>query len=279
MCHPHPEIERFFQRAGALPAMPEVARRLLACFGDPGVSLHQLLALIARDAGLAARLLRLANTARFSPRQRVTRLDVAATMIGFDALRGLALGACLANAFPHPPGFDRLRFWCQNLATAGRARHLATWLHGDADTAEIAGLMLRSGELLMLQIEPGLTTLVEEMAGQPDSVFEVERLNFGCTHAEVSAELAVRWRFPAPVVDALFTAADPLDAEPFAPTGAIVRLASLMADAGCDGLDPLDAMATHQPALVARLGMDLDALRRQLPSHDGLVSGVAELLA
>jgi len=175
-------------------------------------------------------------------------------------------------------GFDRVRFWCQNLATAGLARWLAQQLGQDGDTAEIAGLMLRSGELLMLQAEPGLTALVEELAGVPDSVFEVERLNFGCTHAEVSAELAVRWRFPAEMVDALFTAADPLAAQPFSPMGGLLRCASLLADAGCDGLVPLEQLQLRQPQLVARLGLDLAALGASLPAWTTLTAAVGDLL-
>lgn len=278
MCHVTPDTQRFFKDAGALPAMPEVAQRLLATFQREDVSLAELTALIGRDAGLSARLLRLANSARYSPRERVLRLQDAAAMIGLGPLRGLALGACLANVFPHPMGFDRVRFWCQNLATAGLARWLALQLGQDGDTAEIAGLMLRSGELLMLQAEPGLTALVEELAGVPDSVFEVERLNFGCTHAEVSAELAVRWRFPAEMVDAMFTAADPLAAQPFSPMGGLLRCASLLADAGCDGLAPLEQLQLRQPQLVARLGLDLAALTPSLPAWATLTAAVGDLL-
>jgi len=278
MCQLSPATQRFFRDGNTLPAMPEVAHRLLATFRRPDVGLPELAELIGRDAGLTARLLRLANSSRYSPRDRVTRLADASAVIGLVALRGLAMGACLANVFPHPMGFDRVRFWCQNLATAGLARWLAEQLGEDADTAEMAGLMLRSGELLMLQAEPGLTALVEELSGPPDSVFEVEHLNFGCTHAEVSAELAVRWRFPAEMVDALYTAGEPLRAQPFSRMGALVRCASVLADAGCDGLNPLDELGRHQPQLVAALALDLPALANQMPAWTVLTAPAADLL-
>jgi HD-like signal output (HDOD) protein len=282
MCQLYPATERFFKDANHLPAMPEVAQRLLATFRRDDVGLPELATLIGSDQALSARLLRLANSARYSPARgggdRVLRLSDATALIGLAALRSLAMGACLANVFPNPQGFDRVRFWCQNLATAGHARWLAELLGEDPDTAEMAGLMLRSGELLMLLAEPGLTALVEDMAGLPDSVFEVERLNFGCTHAEVSAELAVRWRFPAEMVDALFTAADPLAAQPFSRMGALLRCASVLADAGCAGLDPLAELAQHQNELVQRLGLDLAALAGCLPVWTRLTATVSDLL-
>lgn len=273
-----PATQRFFQGSPALPMMPEVAQRLLATFGNERVSIGELVALVGHDASLSARLLRMANTPRFTPSQRVTRLSDAAHLIGLVALRGLALSASLVNSFPHPPGFDRLRFWRQNLATAGYARWLASALQLNAGLAEVGGLVLRSGQLLMLMQAPGQMTLVESLSGTPDSVFDLERLHFGCTQAEVSAELAVRWRFPLRLVDALNTAGDPLSARPFSPEGAVLRAASVMADAADDGFDPLAQLLACQPALVHGMGMALDELAGSLPSHAQLTGPLDELL-
>jgi len=276
---PHRPLSRFLDGMTQLPAMPEVAHHLLATFGRDDASIGELAELIGRDPSLTARLLRLANSARYAPVQRVTRLHQAALLLGLDGLRGLALTAVLADSFPHPHGFDRPRFWRQNLATAGYARWLAGCLDLDAGLAEVCGLMLRCGQVLMLQREPGLTALIEALSGTPDSVFDLERLHFGCTHAEVSAELALRWRFPMRMVDTLHTAGDPLNATPFSPEGAVLRAASVMADAADDGFDPLDQLLACQPALVHGLGLDLAALAPGLPSHALLTEPVSALMA
>ena len=44
---------------------------------------------------------------------------------------------------------DRQRFWRHSMRTAGYARLLAKLLQGDADSAYLAGLMLRTGHLMM----------------------------------------------------------------------------------------------------------------------------------
>jgi HD-like signal output (HDOD) protein len=278
MCQNLPFVNRFFNDATDLPTLPEVAQRLIATFGREDVSLRELAALIAQDTALTARLLRLANSVRYRPRERITRLQDAAALIGLGPLRSLAMGACLARAFPALPGFDRLRFWRQNLATAAYSRWLASTLGLDTDTAEVAGLVLRSGELLMMMTEPGTAVLVESLAGAPDSIFELQRLHFGCTHAELSAELAVRWRFPATIIDTLYTAADPLAAHPFSAEGGVLRAASVMADAADDGVDPLLALQEFQPALVLALGLDLDALGARLPDITMIASSAGEML-
>ncbi|MBP6901255.1 MAG: HDOD domain-containing protein [Burkholderiaceae bacterium] len=274
-------VDLFFEPPLSLPAMPEVARRLLSSLGREDLSLDELAEIIASDAALAARLLRLANSARHAGGQRVLRLQDAAQRIGLGPLRGLALGASLADAFPQPPGFDRLRFWRQNLATAGQARWLAQRLGLDSDLADTGGLLLRSGQLLMLVREPGLLALIEALSGEPDSVFELERLHLGCSHAEVSAELAVRWRLPTALVDALHTAGDPLGALPFNPLGGVLRLASALADAGEDGLgttagDGLQQLSDSHGALIRALGLPAVA-PGQGPVHGDLVGPALQL--
>lgn len=278
MMPPRP-IDRFFLNPAALPSMPEIARHLLDSFGRDDLSLGELATVIAKDQALAAKLLRLANSARYNPRATVTSLKDAAATIGLTQLRGLALSACLVNAFPRPAGFDRHRFWCQSLATAGHARMLAGLLDLDGDVAETAGLVLRAGELLMLMAEPGYVALVEAMSGAPDSVFELERLHFGCSHAEVTAELAVRWRFPTAMVDALHTASDPLHAQPFSADGAVLRLASVLAEAGHDGRPAIDALQAAQGALLARLHLEPAAIAARLQPHALLTAPVDELIA
>ncbi len=272
-------IDRFFAQANQLPALPEVAHRLLDCFRREDVSLVELSELIARDSALAARVLRLANSARYGTRRRVAHLPDAAAMIGLNGLRGLALAACLVDVFPRPRGFDRQRFWRQNLATAGNARSLALLLDHDAALAEVAGLLLRSGQVLMLMAEPGLVALVESRSGAPDSVFALDREHFGCTHAEVSAELAARWHLPLELVDALYTAGNPMAAEPFSALGGVLRLASVLADAGEDGLDRVQAAGVVQGGLMARLQLGPELLSVRLPSHELLVAPADEIPA
>ena len=278
MCQNLLFVNRFFDHAIDLPTLPEVAQRLMATFGRDDVSLRELATLIGQDPALTARLLKLANSVRYRPRERITRLQDAAAMIGLGPLRSLAMGACLARVFPVLPGFDRLRFWRQNLATAAYSRWLASTLGLDTDTAEVAGLVLRSGELLMMMTAPGTAVLVESLAGAPDSLFALQRLHFGCSHAELSAELALRWRFPTTIVDTLYTAADPMAAQPFSAEGAVLRAASVMADAADDGLEPLLALQEFQPALVLALGLDLDALGARLPDFALMASSAGEML-
>jgi HD-like signal output (HDOD) protein len=260
--------------------MPEVAHRLLKSFDREDLGMQELADLIGRDQGLSAKLLRLANSARYSPRHTIASLQDAATSIGLNSLRDLALAACVAGAFPTTQAFDRMRFWRKCLATAGHARVLAQGSDLDPDSAYLAGLLMRTGELLMLMQDPEAIAEAEEAAHLPDSLLDHEMRLLQCTHLDVSAELARRWKFPDELVRALSAAADPMASKPFCPLGGVLRLASVLADAGDMGLDPMATLQEFQPELVHHMHFDLNAdwLASHLASYESLTSGVDQLL-
>lgn len=270
--------QKYFANAAALPSMPEVAHRLLTSFDREDLSMGELASLIGQDQGLTVKVLRLANSARYSPRQAIATVKDAASAIGLQALRDLALAACVAGAFPAIAGFDRMRFWRQCLATAGHARLLAQACDVDGDTAYLAGMVLRTGELLMLMVEPEAIALAEQRALTPDSLMDHERTLLSVTHAEITAELAQRWRFPTVLVDGLRAAADPMAARPFSRLGGVLRLASVMSEAGDRDLPAVATLLETQPELMTHLRLDLDWLGQHMKPYDALTSGVEQLL-
>jgi len=256
--------ERFFGGHASLPVMPEVGRKLLRSLDDDSVSLGQIAELIGKDSTLAAKVLRLANSARYSPSHTISTLQDAAMALGLETLRNLAMAASISATFPEVKGLDRQRFWRHSVRTAGYARLLAKLLQGDADTAYLAGLMLRTGQLMMAMSEADQVTDVEAHAAEPGSRFSLEMHRFGCTHADVTAALAAHWHFPADLVEAFKDANAPLDIRPFSMLAAILHLAEVIADACDQELDRIDAVKLAVPELVEHLHLDLEFLRLRL---------------
>ncbi|MDH0864573.1 HDOD domain-containing protein [Mitsuaria sp. GD03876] len=256
--------ERFFGGHASLPVMPEVGRKLLRSLDDDGVSLGQIAELIGKDSTLAAKVLRLANSARYSPSHSIGTLQDAAMALGLETLRNLAMAASISASFPEVKGLDRQRFWRHSVRTAGYARLLATLLRGDTDTAYLAGLMLRTGQLMMAMSEAAQVADVEAHAAEPGSRFSLEMHRFGCTHADVTAALAEHWHFPADLVEAFKDANAPLEVRPFSMLAAILHLAEVIADACDAGLDRIEALTLAVPELVEHVRLDLEFLRVRL---------------
>jgi HD-like signal output (HDOD) protein len=273
--------ERFFVKHSALPTMPEVAARLLKSFDDENVGLGQIAALIEKDATLSAKVLRLANTAHYSPSHTISTVHDAAHALGLTTLRNLAMAACVSGAFPVVKGLDRAVFWRHSVATANYARILSRMLGVDgatADTAYLAGLMLRTGQLLMAMAEPALVADVEAHAAEPGSRFSLEEHRFGCTHADVTASLAEHWHFPAPMIEAFKDTNTPLEIRPFSLIAAVLHLAEVLADADEHHDEPVQALKTAVPELIEHLHLDLDQLAAKVAATGDPAAEVAQML-
>ncbi len=273
--------ERFFVKPNDLPTMPEVASRLLKSFDDDNVGLAQLAALIEKDGALTAKVLRLANSAHYSPSHQIATVVDAAHALGLETLRNLAMAACLSGAFPQVQGLDRTQFWRHSMATAHYARLLARMLGADAtttDTAYLAGLMLRTGQLLMAADAPALVADVEAHAAEPGSRFSLEEHRFGCTHADVTASLASHWHFPDRMVEAFRDANTPLEIRPFSLIAAVLHLAEVLADAAEHHDEPVHALQVAVPELMAHLHLDLDLLAAQVAAAGDPAAEVERLL-
>ena len=258
------EVSRFFPEHIALPVFPEVASRLLRTFGDDRVGLEAMAELIGKDAALSAKVLRLANSARYSPGHNITHLRDAASALGINTLRNLALAACMSETFPSIKGLDAKTFWRHGAACAHYATLLARAIDLDADTAYVAGLMLRTGELIMLGVDaPGVVD-VEAHAHEPGSRFDWEQQRWHCAHSDVTAELSRRWKFPDELTKAFGACAEPLQTKPFSALGAALRCAEVMADALTEGVDPVAALTAGVPDVVAHLHLDLPWLQTKL---------------
>lgn len=271
--------DRYLHNPDALPVMPELANRLMRTLEREDTSLVEVAALIERDPSLTVKVLRLANSAAVGATRSVANIRDAANLIGMRRLREMSLAACVANLFPNKVRFDRERFWRHGLATAGHAKVLAGLCKLDPDTAYIAGLVMRIGRVLMLMVEPEIVARCDELNDAPDSLIGHEVEWLGCSHLEVSAALAQRWNFPKEIVDALVAARDPLAAYPFSPLGAVLRLASTLADAGDLQLNDLETLVSLQPELMARMDLDAEELAGRLLPWDQLTAGVDQLLA
>jgi len=271
-------IDRFFTGGVALPSMPEVARQLIASFQDDAVDLRTITDLAEREQSIAVKVIRVANSARYSPTRDVASLRDAAIILGMESLRNIVLSSAILQAFPRAQGLDRIRFWKHSIATGGYARWLGRLLGVDSDSSYLAGFMLRSGQLLMARSIPTLIADVEARCRFPGARMRVERELIGCTHAEVTAELSRRWSLPVRLSSAFSATPAPLAETPPSLLAITLHMAALMADAGDLSLDPIAALGHQAPQLLQHLRIDATWLSTQKPpTWAELTSAVEEM--
>ena len=186
------EISTFVQ-AVKLPVMPEVAHALIRTLNDEDADVITVRDVIAKDPALTATLLRMANSALFGLSRSVTTLDNAVSVVGMAQIRARALGICMAQVFTLPEGMNRLAFWRYSMVCAGYAKFLANEVHIDEQQAWLTAMMLRLGELLIVQHRPALLAPLHQQPCAPGERWQRERALVGFDEGQVTAELARRW--------------------------------------------------------------------------------------
>jgi HD-like signal output (HDOD) protein len=139
-----------------LPSLPEVALKIRRALADENVSVTEIARLLGSDPALAARTLRIANSAMFYRGSRpITSLNGAVSQLGYKMVRNVALSFAAQQAFIGY-GSRSLRdivgaVWRHSVHTAVIAHMLArvrTTLN--SDEAFLAGLLHELGKLYIL---------------------------------------------------------------------------------------------------------------------------------
>lgn len=188
-------------RTPGLGMLPQITNQVLKLVDNPQVSPKHLSALIERDAGLATKLLRVANSVYFGANGKVGTLSQAINTLGLNTVRSLAVSQAYQQMISTRGGasrFDKTVFWQHCLAVATAARILAR-LKGwrDPEEAFMAGLIHDSGRLvfdrfLPVEFDRALTMAVEEGC----TLREAEQYELNYTHTEAGALLANQWGLP-----------------------------------------------------------------------------------
>jgi HD-like signal output (HDOD) protein len=182
-------------------SLPDVALRLNELVGNPDTTNKEIIDVLQLDTGLAATVLRLANSAWYGLPNKVDTLSRAITLIGHGALRDLVLAAAFIKRFQGIPGeFVNMKsFWDNSVACGVVARNLSRRcrLH-ESEQMFLAGLLHKIGRLVFLESRPKLyrEALLQAADTSEASIIASERRVFGFCYAELGGELLKSWHLP-----------------------------------------------------------------------------------
>ncbi len=250
----------------AIPSAPRVVALLMAELVADEPQLARLNALFGSDPGLAALLLRAANSHSVAMRHRVLGLPQALALLSVAQLRLVVTSAQVGTPGRSVPGLDLHAFWRYSQITARLARSLAGILHLDSVTAYAAGLLHAVGEVVIHRAEADRIHRINALCAPFDlGRMEMERGIFGFSYAQVSAGLARRWSLPQVVVETMCYQARPLDNDSYEPLAAVLHLAVWRARAAQARLNDRELAVTYPGEVGMVLGLDIDTVLQQAP--------------
>ncbi|HEX9746569.1 MAG TPA: HDOD domain-containing protein [bacterium] len=228
--------EKFLEMAKDLPTLPTVVAQVMVTLDQPTSSARDLERLVANDQAIAARLLKLANSAFYGLPGKVTSLGRAITLLGFNTVRSLVLTIGVIDKFNGAKGsesFDRGDFWEHSLSVAVASRILATKDPGlNPDEAHIAGLLHDMGTIILDSCVPEkFEEAMTRWKNGDGEQSQYEREVIGLTHEEAGALVATKWRFPDFIKESMAYHHHPNEAQQHPEVVQVVALANEMVKA------------------------------------------------
>ncbi len=242
-----------------LPSLPVCVLDVIRSLGDPGIDAHGLAVKIARDPGLTASVLRVANSPFYGLSREVASVQDAVIVLGLGSVRTLALVAGVSAHLAATGGaLDRRRFWRRCFMVGEVARALARRVRQDPETAATAGLFFDIGQLVLDVCLPERYAAVLTQHAQDDRLLiEAERAEFGFDRAQIGAAALENWNFPEAIVRAVRFGHDP-ERRAAKPLKDLVAAADILVEALDRGV-ACEALGSSLPAdLRTRLNLPSD---------------------
>jgi HD-like signal output (HDOD) protein len=250
-------IESLFSETPNLPNIPKVIQNLIEKFNDPNSNADEISKNIQMDQVLSAKIMRLANSARYGAGRKVASIDSAVVMLGIDALKTLVVASGITGAFKDIEGFDKKTFWRDSFMIASICKLIAKHTQADAETAFTCGMMHNIGELLIHIAHPEQSVKIDKLVEAGAVRIDLQDNQFSYNFTGVSAELAKRWNFPVNIIRALKQQATPNDFSEYSAYASIIYLASYLNEAFKANQDPEIVLAKFPSEITKPLGINL----------------------
>ena len=255
------DIEKILASIDSMAAQRPVAAQIVSVANSDDTSARALSKILSTDVALASRVMKLANSAYFGMRGRVTSLQFAVTVVGFTTVRTMATVALtdLDDESRLPEDF-----WTVTTSLALASSALAPRFGQRPQDALCIGLLAQMGAALLHHNDPeGYAEIVDEeptYAGRRAA----ETRRYGLNSLRLTSVALEQWGFPGPMIVALTHVDDYRATE-----GALLRSSFEVAARLTSG--------DHEPVPIARVSCGQLREDDVVPVLDAVRSDAVEL--
>ncbi|MBI5265981.1 MAG: HDOD domain-containing protein [candidate division Zixibacteria bacterium] len=234
---------------------------------DENSSAGDLSAVIMKDPALAARLLRIVNSAYYGLGRQIGSITQAVMAIGMRQVTALALSSSvyrMTDNWRSP--FDRKAFWRHSLEVARGARLIAEKIgFRNLEEPWMVGLLHDIGILVLERSYPRDFARLWALAQREEALEDLEVAEWNTDHARVGQFLLQQWNLPEEICSAVryhHTTFVSNDTDPERRLAQLIALAHLMSRSSIGkSLPPTESDVEQKEILAANLGISTEALR------------------
>jgi len=215
-----------------LPSMPVVLAEVNNMLNDHKSSASDLSAIISKDQGLVTKILTVANSPLFGIPRRVSTIEFAIVILGFNQIKNIVIALSMMEAFKKITGkkFQPKKYWSHSVLAGFLAKKIADDLgYSFSGEAFTSGLLHDLGLPLIFQFFPNeFEEIVDKVILGEGNYHEVEKKILGTTHCEIGKFLINKWNLPESLAEAVMYHHDPNQETIFRELTSVVHLADYM---------------------------------------------------
>jgi putative nucleotidyltransferase with HDIG domain len=220
------------QQIESLPPLPTTVANVLAVTNDPESSANDLVKAILPDQAMCIAVLKIANSVLYGRPKKVSSLETAVTVLGFNEVQNIVLAKAAVQAF-HPIFKTREQdlnvFWDHSFTCGLAARIVGEHINLPSGQFFVAGLLHDIGKLAMLLAFGKRYDSTQWLTGLSTATrLEAEKQNFSITHDIVGSRLLQRWQFPDNLITAVQYHHTSANAEKLQGYPLVIQLADLL---------------------------------------------------
>jgi len=184
---------------------PKLTLKILRKAEQEGGGLNEVAKLILSEPTITAQVLKVANSARYSPVGRITSVPQAVVHLGLETVKKILFAIEIMGIFPNnfvEDGFDEKKFWRNTMAGALIMQTLSFKKHAEqAESFFLTGLLRNTGVLIIRNYFPArfeeiLALCNKEQVSFARACKAVEVLD----QKQTAALVCDRWNLPYEVV-------------------------------------------------------------------------------
>ncbi|HFQ80616.1 MAG TPA: HDOD domain-containing protein [Desulfobacterales bacterium] len=209
-----------------LPTLPGIVTKLTKMADDPDTTTEQMGKVISKDHILAAKLLKLVNSAFYGFPQRISSLSSAIILLGFNVVKSLIISASIFEVMED----QDVELWEHSLGCAVAAGVVARRLEiSEPEEISTAGLIHDLGKVAVkMEFSKEYQAVNRLMAERGIAMREAEMEIMGINHAEVGGWLAKNWNLPIRLVEPISCHHTPEQAVNEPVSSAVVHFADIL---------------------------------------------------
>jgi len=271
-------LKSLFNETPNLPNIPQVIQDLIEKFNDPHSNSDEISKKIQMDQVISAKIMRLANSARYGAGRKIASIDSAVVMLGIDTLKTLVIASGITGAFKDIPGFDKKQFWRDSFMNASISKLIAKHTEADAEIAFTCGMMHNIGEMLIHIVHEEAAVKIDKLVESGANRIDLQENQFSYDFTQAGAELAKRWNFPDEIVSGIKQQAKPNDFENYSSYAAIIYLAAYLNEAFKTEKEKEEILADFPADMAKPLNIDLVTFFEELVELTEAEDDIEELL-